>query len=472
MINVLEHGVTHDFVDQSDKINKLLEKGECLHFPYGFYRIDKPINLKSGSSLLGDNATFVVLGDTAIEGYEVSDIHIKGFRFNIDGLKTAIRLHSAFDVFISDIVSSGGGVWINQKNNNNIHISNVKAVNSKWIENPTHPDLPYARGVFVEYCENVYIKDCYIEGQSQGIEIWGGNAATDKLREAKNVFVENCVVKNCSGGGIWGANVEKYIISSCTVEHTLDVGIDFEGCIDSIARGNVVSNCRCGNFSIFFICPNITFANNISKQDSKDYINQDSGRPYSTHFALYNGANVPYENTIVFDDCQFISTNGEIGEVTFGACRHRIVRNCYFLNTVLHYNNGTTGHTNSETTSNKFYFNIDVNNLSVILSESHNSMGYHMISGNTIQIGDGERGIAKAINVVGIECYEYNAEGRHFVTNNFVYGCSVGIQGKAEGNKTLYIVANDNVMNNGIRTFGRVNLVKNNNLSISGVARW
>lgn len=480
MINVMNHGVSHDFIDQSDIINELLERGECLFFPNGYYRLDKPIKLSTGAALVGDNATFVVLGDTALEGSDISDIHIQGFKINIDASKSAIKLHTVSDVFISDIASSGGGVWINTtypvgeeiECNHNIHISNVRAFNDNWVYSAMDSGAPFAKGVYVEFADGVFIKDCNIEGQAQGIQIWGGNAADTAERQCHNVLIENCVVKNCSGGGIWGSEVDKFIVRGCTVDHTLDVGIDFEGCDNALAAGNIVSNCRCGNYSVFFESPNVSFADNISRCDSEEYINESSGKPYGAHFSLYNSANNPYDDTIIIDNCQFVSTNGVVGEVTWGACRNRIIRDCYFLNSKLCYNDNTTGHANSEITANKFYFDMDIDNICAITSQSHNNMGYHSIRNNTIQVGDGEGGIANARNCIGIKCIDFNAESRHVVSDNLIYGMNTGIKGKSEGNKTLYIVANNNVMNSPISTEGSVNIVKNNNISMSGSAKW
>lgn len=468
MINVLEHGVSHDFVDQSDKINKLLEADGALYFPNGFYRIDKPINLFNNTNLVGDGATFVVLGDFAIIGTDLTNVEIKGFAFTIDCHKTAIKLQNVTDAEIKDIKSSGGAIFIHATDadkmlNKHILIDNVVVDNPNWQNEHLEPTLPYTKGVYVENAEDVKISNCTIDGMSQGIQLWGGNSANDKVLKCKNVIVDGCVVKNCSGGGIWGSNVENFTISNSIVDYTLDVGIDFEGCHSALSIGNIVSNTRCGNYAIFAECDNVTFANCISKCDRDKF---------GAHFSLYNSANYPYQETIVIDGCQFLSTNGKVGEVTFGSCRHRIVKNCYFLNSKLCYNLSTSGHVNSEIKDNKFYFNQNISNLSVITAQSHNNLGYHTISNNTIQVGDGELGIAKASNVIGIECVEYNAEGRHIITDNLIYGVNVGIQGRQNGNKTLYIVANDNIMNSGIKTIGSVNVVKNNNISISGSARW
>lgn len=510
-IIVTQNGVSHDFVDQSNNIQKLIDNNDMctLHFPSGYYRIDKPIRLKSNVNLVGDNATFVVLGDKAFYGsmYEeeeyvqpgvipnkLSNIKISGFKFNIDQLKPSIYLRCIENVSIDNISTSGGGIWINNvfkvnSNdgtlnpsetagivsldycNNNIHISNVTVENENWGITPTHPDSQFCRGISIEYGNDIRISDCYIYGMSQGIMLWGGDAEPNKGGStasrlySNNVTITNCIVKNCTGGGIWGSMVNNMVVSNCIVDHTIDVGIDFESCWNSIANGNVVKNCRAGNLSVFSCCKNIIFSNNISLFDTDEYLNTIN-KPYNTHFALSNSANTSFDMDIVLDGCSFITKNNNIGEVTWGTCRNRIVRNCTFENTILCYNHGTLGHVNSEISNNKFYFSKPCTNLTAISVETNRREGFHDVNGNSIHF-NGTNGIC-----TGIECRGVNGEGDFLIQNNYImnmrYGIDNSIKCKQTGTDKLYAMCKNNIINTKIVTEGSVSLIKDGNISIGG----
>lgn len=473
MINVINNGVSHDFVDQSNNIQALVDNYDSLYFPSGYYRIDKPIVLKSDLVLIGDNATFVVLGDVAFTGQDIKNVRIKGLKFNQNYDKTSIILKDVKDIHIEDIESSGGCVFINssenQIRNEHIIISNVKAVNENWINNPTHPDTPFAKGICIEYCSDVRIDNCYIEGQGQGIQIWGGDAEPSRatVPKAKDVMVTNCIVKKCSGGAIWGSMVENMQVNNCLVDYTRDVGIDFEGCYNSMATNCIVKNCRAGNLSVFSLCKNIRLSDIISIEDSNDYKNSID-KPYNTHFALCNSSNNPMEIDVTLDGCQFISSNVSIGEVTFGACRNRIIRNCKFENVVLTYNIGSSGHVNSDISNNRMMFTKPVNGIIAMTAISKNYDGFHNIHGNTIQF-NGTDG-----NCVGIKCLDVNCEGNFLVHDNYIinmkYGEDVSIRCMHEGSKEQYSTVKDNTVNTRIVTKGAVHLQKTNNISIGGTA--
>ena len=109
-------------------------------------------------------------------------------------------------------------------------------------------------------------------GDFANISWWGGGAKRGNggepqhLRRVRDVYIADNKV-NRSNGGIYGNNGQNVLIERNEVWDIVDTGIDFEGCMDCIARNNISRNS--GNFcySVFYLARNIKFLNNLAIQD-------------------------------------------------------------------------------------------------------------------------------------------------------------------------------------------------------------
>lgn len=109
-------------------------------------------------------------------------------------------------------------------------------------------------------------------GDFANISWWGGGAKRGNggepqhLRRVRDVYIADNKVNRCNGG-IYGNNGQNVLIERNEVWDIVDTGIDFEGCMDSVAQNNISRNC--GNFcySVFYLSRNIKFLNNLAIQD-------------------------------------------------------------------------------------------------------------------------------------------------------------------------------------------------------------
>lgn len=490
-IDVTDYDINPDFTDVTDKINNLIKtvpENSTLFFPEGSYRVTNSINLKSNLTLFGHNAHFVGLKDDGGDLFfasnypedtflsagdtpeNLTNITIKGFIYtsNNDD-KAMIRMRQVDNILIEDCESSCCLALIHEafninsgdgtsnpnvtagmddisKVNHNIIIKNCKGKRA-WTTS-SNPDT-LGRGIFIAYAQDVRISDCTFEGYSQGIQLWGGDAdmsrgGTNTTKFCENITVSNCTVRNVSGGGIWGSMVKNMLIDHCTVENCMDVGLDFEGCTFCRAYDCYVSNCRFGNLAIYSMCLDCEFGNIMSVQD-------DSNN-YSNHFMSSNAKQNPMEINITLKDCSFISKNS-IGQVTFASCKQRNVKDCYFENCKLTYNDGCVGFINSNIIDNKFIFTKQESNLPVITVKSYNYKGVNVVDGNIIDFREPtwESGI-------GILCLHAGSQDtNHIVTNNTIIGNCHGIKCKNTVSKNMYVAARDNTCKD-ITTEGTVKL--------------
>lgn len=130
------------------------------------------------------------------------------------------------------------------------------------------------------FIKNGIVTSNYIENASHGIQWWGGdsnpgkedndNTLVGKLenpRLCKNITIANNIIKDVSGGGIWGSMGDGVCIQGNVIENCGDVGIDPEGSFNVTVTGNYVKNCTNGCLATFFYPKNNVFSNNVCVQD-------------------------------------------------------------------------------------------------------------------------------------------------------------------------------------------------------------
>ena len=152
--------------------------------------------------------------------------------------------------------------------------------------NPEVPD---------DLCEDLYVCDCEIDAESASSQLvrfdftrrvlvahnkgrfasiswWGGGGRREEggdlrhLRRARDINVCDNRVSG-SIGGVYGNCGENIYVARNHVSLVTDMGIDFEGCVNALARNNVVENAGNGCLATFFAARNVRFEDNIALQD-------------------------------------------------------------------------------------------------------------------------------------------------------------------------------------------------------------
>ena len=183
---------------------------KTIYFPNGLYYFENDITIKENIKLLGESkSSYISSNQKSVTNYDEkvglynSDIHIENMSFS----NTRIKL----------------------KKGKNIHFEDIKIFN-----------LGYQ--FLISDCENVKIKDSYIETRSKAIEF-------EYLeKKSKNITVENCIFYT-TYESIYGRNqsfnyvilVENLIVQNCEF-HTDSFAIELSGLEKSILQNCVFYN--------------------------------------------------------------------------------------------------------------------------------------------------------------------------------------------------------------------------------------
>lgn len=267
-----------------------ISAGKPVNIPAGNYLIDAvSIKINSGSKLnFSKEAVFKVNASDRssrciflIDGKQ--DIEITGGVFNAEDDMTEVIsiLNGAHSISVSEVKCNGCRLLtsdvmksydlINDSElNYNININECYGASTKIVTRKAFIELHY-----IKVC-NCF--DCNIDGYYHGIMFWGGDAnpkrdgVLENLRKVSHLNFKGNTVKNVQLGGIWGSMGEYITIDSNYLEQGRDVGIDFEGCNNSLAINNIIKNFRHGGLATFFLCSDIKFENNTSISTKKENI--------------------------------------------------------------------------------------------------------------------------------------------------------------------------------------------------------
>ena len=370
-INVVDEGVSHEFTDQTANIQAVIDAQDSpaiLYFEPGYYKIDGTLNVnKSNLWFIGNNATLLVVtspthifyisnytnGSYETKGNDVTfidNVVFEGFRVTGDN-SYFLEARGVSNFKIKDIYHEGGlvsfdavfnidagdgstdptvnaGLDSYDKCNKHIWIDNCygNRYNATESENPDST----VKGIYCNFCYDVHISNCTLYGYGQGIECWGGNALYNYSGQwqaaqwCKDIFVDNCKVDFCRGGGIWGSECENFIISNCSVSTCNDVGYDFESCRNSMVTDSVVKNCKTSNLSTYSNAENIVFKNVISLMEV--------GLGCDLHYLHNNATLLPAEITVTLEGCTFTSERSSYGITQLDSFKQMTVRDCEFNN--------------------------------------------------------------------------------------------------------------------------------------------
>lgn len=128
----------------------------------------------------------------------------------------------------------------------------------------------FAQLARLEFTRRAAVVHC--RGQFACVSWWGGGGRRNQggdlafLRRARDLYICDNVLSGAIGG-IYGNNGQNILVARNHVSMVTDIGIDFEGCVDAVARENVVENAGNYCFATLFAAKNIVFENNIAIQD-------------------------------------------------------------------------------------------------------------------------------------------------------------------------------------------------------------
>ena len=155
---------------------------------------------------------------------------------------------------------------------------NVKITNN-ILEN--NRNISKGQGaITVGYTDGAIITNNFVTGYNQGIQWWGGDAASyqglyPSKKWARHFNIGNNNVHSIYGGGIWGSNGENVDIGNNNVYDCLDVCIDAEGSSRVNIHGNVVENGKNGGITTFFDCQAVNVnGNTVTSNVTGSYLFQ------------------------------------------------------------------------------------------------------------------------------------------------------------------------------------------------------
>ena len=153
-----------------------------------------------------------------------------------------VDLENCRQVLLKDITFRNSPAWcLHPVLCQNVIIDGVKMLNESYATNGDALDI--------ESCNNVLVKDCFLDAGDDAICIKSGKDEEGRQRgvPTERVVIDGCTVYNGHGGFVIGSEmsggVRNIIVSNCTFTGT-DNGLRFKSCR---GRGGVVENIWCSN---------------------------------------------------------------------------------------------------------------------------------------------------------------------------------------------------------------------------------
>ena len=109
-------------------------------------------------------------------------------------------------------------------------------------------------------------------GRFAKVSWWGGGARIKEggdirhQRRVQHVYVAENTLSGANGG-VYGNNGRYCVVARNVISDMLDVGVDFEGCMDCTAYENRVKNAGNFAYATFYAARNIEFRDNYGEQD-------------------------------------------------------------------------------------------------------------------------------------------------------------------------------------------------------------
>lgn len=274
------------------------------------------------------------------------------------GLQTSYALGGYYEITPWAIYTGSDGSQLT---------SHVTIENNVLIGDGTATTLADTRrpAILLTYTTNAMVHHNEIDGYIHGIMWWGGdaapsaNGASGNARKASFLTITgNNINGTTAGGNIWGSMGDSITITGNEGGYSGDVGIDFEGCTNSIATGNLMYNRTNGAIALGFINDNLLIAGNNLITDT-------------TGIYLVNifGDGTDDNKDISITNNKFTATGAILALIATATTQFNglTIANNNFTNTVI---NLPYTHRNLTVSDNKFNFTWDVDPAMTVISAS------------------------------------------------------------------------------------------------------
>jgi len=300
--NVNDLGIFGDGVtDNSIAITNALKQNQALFFPAGDYIVSQAITLNSENSLSGTPTSRFVISQAVpnyvdfaffkadkISGVTASNLQFLGKQFGIRAIYAFGVLNSskisldhitcnASGIMVTDIAGDGDDSKRYTLLNFPVDANDSIEVNNCNGDGAISEGLSHSSGLNIRYANHWKVTHTYLKNYEHGLLWWGGdsnyqvNGAVGNQRKCANGIVDFVHVENVAGGGIWGSMGDNINVTHSYVKLAQDVGIDFEGCVNSSAKQDTAINAVNGALAVFAYCDGISFENNIVQAESPKF---------------------------------------------------------------------------------------------------------------------------------------------------------------------------------------------------------
>lgn len=134
------------------------------------------------------------------------------------------------------------------------------SVTGCWVKNVG------GQGINVTIANRGRIAYNTVDTAAHGIQWWGGDAAVASAVGIEFLTITGNVVRNITGGGIWGSLGGHISVTGNSVKTCGDVGIDIEGGGSIAVTGNTVVDCVTAALAVFYGPAEVVFSSNTITQ--------------------------------------------------------------------------------------------------------------------------------------------------------------------------------------------------------------
>lgn len=373
-------GITGDGkTDVTRALAEALRTHPFLSLPAGVYLLTAPVTVPGSAILWGDGVKTILkqqsptaaafLTGASTDTVRLKNVEVSGLRFvglPSKALKVeqhALTFFTIEGLLVRDCSTQSCGLLVTSMYKGGYKDVKTEDVLSKRVR-AVYNDLEAtaqdfsSTGVNLSYTVDADVSRNTIQYFAHGIMWWGGDSnlgadgAFANPRWVRRVLIADNRIAHVGGGGIWGSNGANVTIRHNDVRDCGDVGIDFEGCFDSVADSNTVADGHNGGLSSFFAASNVTFSNN----------DVTSTNPAWSLFRLYNSSQDPANvRSVTLSGNRFRATSG-IGNVTdfMGPGELKMIGNT-FTNVAIDVSRGDGGfnEVGPTITGNTLTFNAD-----------------------------------------------------------------------------------------------------------------
>lgn len=284
-------GITGDGItDVTKTLTDALRAHPFLYLPAGTYVLSAPVTVPSNVILWGDGDKTILkqqsvtapafLTGASTDTVRLRNVEVSGIRFagppsrTMKTQQNALTFSTVEGLLVRNCSAQYCGLLVTTMYRGGYGDVKSEDILSKQVRavyndvEATAADFSPTTGMNLSYTVDADVSHNTIMYYVHGIMWWGGdsNPAVDgpyaNPRWVRRVLIADNKIAHIGGGGIWGSNGAFITITHNYVRDCGDLGIDFEGCFDSIADSNTVVDGHNGGLASFVATANLTFSHN------------------------------------------------------------------------------------------------------------------------------------------------------------------------------------------------------------------